>query len=229
MLNSCRLEDVDEATSPIGAGGAAPGGRRLTAEQRRAQLVGIGLRRLADDGAQAATVDAVAAEAGISRSLLFHYFPTKRAFHLAVVQAAARRVLRAASPAPGTSGTAALRTALAGYLALVRRRRDLYVALTRGAGADPEAADILVGLRDAFATRLLALLGEELPTAGSLERLAVEGWLAMVEEVALRAAEARGVDAPPATVRAGEAGPDDDAVAAFLADALQRVRGAARR
>ena len=69
---------------------ASPAPRlRRSAGDRRAQLVRIGLELLPTTPVQELTIDEVARRAGISRSLLFHYFATKRDFHVAVVQAAA--------------------------------------------------------------------------------------------------------------------------------------------
>ncbi|MFC7613457.1 TetR/AcrR family transcriptional regulator [Actinokineospora soli] len=75
---------------------------RRTAEDRRRQLVGIGLRMLTTRPIHDITVDDVAAEAGIARSLLFHYFPTKQDFYVEVVRAAGRRMLRATRVDPDT-------------------------------------------------------------------------------------------------------------------------------
>ena len=71
---------------------------RLSPDDRRRQLLGIGLRMLVDKPIQDLSLDAVASEAGISRSLLFHYFPTKTDYYDAVVGAAVRRVLRNIAP-----------------------------------------------------------------------------------------------------------------------------------
>ena len=65
---------------------------RMTPEDRRRQLVGIGLRKFVERPVQELSLDEVAAEAGVSRGLLFHYFPTKTDYHRAVVEAARRRV-----------------------------------------------------------------------------------------------------------------------------------------
>src|SRR3954447_17312608 len=67
-----------------------PPRRRRTAGDRRAQLVEIGLELLPTTPVQELTIDEVARRAGISRSLLFHYFPTKREYYTAVTRAAAR-------------------------------------------------------------------------------------------------------------------------------------------
>src|SRR5215210_6609740 len=75
--------------------------RRLSADERRRQLVGIGLAKIVEKPIQDVSLDDVAAEAGISRGLLFHYFPTKTDFYLACIAAAGRRMLRTTAPDPG--------------------------------------------------------------------------------------------------------------------------------
>ena len=72
--------------------------RRLSADDRRRQLVGIGLAKIVETPIQDLSLDDVAAEAGISRGLLFHYFPTKTDFYLACIAAAGRRMLRTTAP-----------------------------------------------------------------------------------------------------------------------------------
>ena len=60
----------------------------------------IGLQELSTRPIHALSIDRVAEIAGISRGLLFRYFPTKQDFYVAVVGAASRRLLRAADPDP---------------------------------------------------------------------------------------------------------------------------------
>src|SRR5699024_11867670 len=69
--------------------------------------------------------------AGISRSLLFHYFPTKLDYLTALVRAAADHVLDLTAVPEGAStrdDTRAIVTALVRY---IQRRRDNYVAVLR--------------------------------------------------------------------------------------------------
>src|SRR5687768_9455176 len=97
MLNSMSTPSSETSATPVR--------RRLSADERRRQLVGIGLARIVDTPIQDLSLDEVAAEAGISRGLLFHYFPTKTDFYLACIAAAGRRMLRTTAPdedAPGT-------------------------------------------------------------------------------------------------------------------------------
>ena len=61
----------------------------------------IGLELLPTTPVQELTIDEVARRAGISRSLLFHYFATKREYYTAVTRAAADLLLEHLLPPPG--------------------------------------------------------------------------------------------------------------------------------
>jgi AcrR family transcriptional regulator len=155
--------------------------RRLPRDERRRQLLGIGLRKLVERPIQDVSIDEVAAEAGISRGLLFHYFPTKNAFHQEVVAAAGRRVLR--NVAPDKDGNPAERLAqfVERFVLQVDRRRDRYLALVYGrAAATLDIEGIAGTLRQAMATLVIdiaGLNGAALPV--------VHGWVAYVEDRAL--------------------------------------------
>jgi AcrR family transcriptional regulator len=51
--------------------------RRLDPEQRRAQLLDIGARLFAERAYEDVWIEEVAELAGVSRGLMYHYFPTK--------------------------------------------------------------------------------------------------------------------------------------------------------
>src|SRR5437763_15120906 len=65
---------------------------RLDPEERRAQLIELGLRMLSSETPERVPVDEIAEAAGISRGLLFHYFPAKRDVYVAVATGAADRL-----------------------------------------------------------------------------------------------------------------------------------------
>src|SRR5262245_39522995 len=72
-------------------GPAAP--RRLSREARREQLVTAALPILASQGLSEFSLDEVAARAGVTRNLLYHYFPRGRAdLALAVFRLAERQL-----------------------------------------------------------------------------------------------------------------------------------------
>ncbi|MFI9374416.1 TetR/AcrR family transcriptional regulator [Streptomyces parvulus] len=161
---------------------------RLKPEERRTQLINIGLRLLTTRPIHEMSIDEVAAEAGISRGLLFHYFPTKRDYYVAVVQAGgARLLLHAKAPEEG-SPTQRVRGIADGFVSFVQRRKDNYVAVVRAAaGGDERVLEVFEENRRILADRVLEAAGVRAPTP--LHRLAVRGWLAMAEEMAIGATD----------------------------------------
>jgi AcrR family transcriptional regulator len=148
---------------------------RRTAADRRRQLIGIGLKMLTERPIHQITVDEVAAEAGISRSLLFHYFPNKQEYYAEVVRAASRRLLRGA-------GSGTVEGIVTGYVEFIQRRRDQYIGLFRAAGQDAWVREIRDANEATLTARVLTALDVE-PT----ERLqvAVRAWWAFTEALAL--------------------------------------------
>ena len=65
-------------TAPSIRSGAERRPRRLPYEARRAQLVGFAAPIVADQGLTEFSLDAVAAQANVTRNLLYHYFPRGR-------------------------------------------------------------------------------------------------------------------------------------------------------
>ena len=57
---------------------AAPSARRMTSQERRSQLTEAAVDVAAAGGFQALTLDAVAERAGVTRNLIYHYFPRGR-------------------------------------------------------------------------------------------------------------------------------------------------------
>lgn len=160
----------------------ADGARRRSRQrpdERRTQLIGIGLEMLTTRPLHQITIDEVAANAGISRSLLFHYFPTKRDYYAEVVRAGSRRLLRATRG----NGSGSLDTLVDGFLDFIERRHEPYIALFRSAGADDWVHEIFRDTRAALTDQVLIALAIEQPS--ELVRAAVGAWLAYAEELAL--------------------------------------------
>ena len=59
---------------------------RLTTDARREQLVALGVEIFSERPFDEVSIDDIAASAGISKGLLYHYFPSKRDFYVAVVR-----------------------------------------------------------------------------------------------------------------------------------------------
>ncbi|RZS30407.1 TetR family transcriptional regulator [Herbihabitans rhizosphaerae] len=154
---------------------------RRTAEDRRRQLIGIGLEMLTTMAFHQVTVDEVARRAGISRSLLFHYFPTKRDYYAAVVRAAARRLLRATVPLEGAEPADRLRATVDAYVAFIRRRREAYVSVFRAPRQDEWILEIHEETQNALSHKVFEALGIDSPEETLV--LAVRAWWAFAEHL----------------------------------------------
>jgi AcrR family transcriptional regulator len=154
---------------------------RLTRDDRRRQLLGIGLAKLVDKPIQDLSVDEVAAEAGISRGLLFHYFPTKRDFYRECIAAAGRRILRTTAPDPDLPPEEQVRDMVRLFVEQIDRRRDFYLSLLHGTGAaDLAVVRVYDDIWDQATARVLGCL-----TLGTERAEVVHGWWMYVEDRAL--------------------------------------------
>src|SRR3954465_770456 len=73
--------------------------RRLTKDARRAELMRAGEEVFSDRPYEDVSIDDIAAAAGISKNLLYHYFAGKRELYLAVIAESTERMLEATEPA----------------------------------------------------------------------------------------------------------------------------------
>jgi AcrR family transcriptional regulator len=73
--------------------------RRLTAGQRRRQLVAVALELFAQRGYRATTMDDIAEAAGVTKPLVYQHFSSKRALYLELVNSIAEELLIAVKTA----------------------------------------------------------------------------------------------------------------------------------
>ncbi|OYD71483.1 TetR/AcrR family transcriptional regulator [Rhodococcus sp. OK302] len=159
---------------------------RLSPDERRAQLIDLGARMLAQRPLEQISVEDIADQAGVSRGLLFHYFASKSEFHLAIVRHTSGQMLSRTEPTASDNPITTLRSVLASYVDYVSENRNTYVSLLRGtASGDPQMREVFEQTRDVMAARTL----EQLPKIGLTStpqvELAVRGWIAFVEEATI--------------------------------------------
>jgi AcrR family transcriptional regulator len=160
---------------------------RLTADDRRAQLISLGTRMLATRSLDELSVEALADEAGISRGLLFHYFRSKQDFHRAVVQAAADDLIARTATDDSLPPPERLRAGLSAYVDYVIENSDGYVWLVRGAASGDEGLRaIFDSTRTVMAQRVMDnLIQLGVPSQPEL-MIAIHGWVAFNEEALIR-------------------------------------------
>ena len=167
---------------------SAPTRSRLSPQERRSQLLDLGVRLLADRSLDELSIDLLAEEAGISRGLLYHYFGNKTAFHEAVVRHAADDLIAQTAPPPGGEPLDRLLASVTAYVDYVLANFEGYVSLVRGAaGGSDVLRAIYDEVRDVLNERIFLEDAQgELIEDTPHNRLVVRGWSAMAEELVIR-------------------------------------------
>ena len=159
---------------------------RLITDERRAQLIALGLELFSSRAYDEVHIAELATAAGISKGLLYHYFPTKRDFYTAALQTAAERLLAQLQPDPQLAPLARLQRGLHRYLSYVQQYGTSYVGLMRGGvGSDPAIAAIVEETRVACMSRLISGMGFSHSTLPALLRIALRAWIGTVEAASL--------------------------------------------
>ncbi|MEU1328501.1 helix-turn-helix domain-containing protein [Streptomyces sp. NPDC005865] len=150
-----------------------PTRRRLSIEERRTQLVRTALTLFADRAPEEVGIDDIARTAGVSRPLVYHYFPGGKAqLYESALRSAAEDLRgcfahRVEGPLPHM-----LAEAVGGYLAFVDAHDTSFRALSRGG----RTVDVV---RMAAARHIHGLL--EITEPGLRLRMTVRMWIAAVE------------------------------------------------
>ncbi|WP_336159311.1 TetR/AcrR family transcriptional regulator [Amycolatopsis sp. VC5-11] len=158
---------------------------RLSTEQRREQLLTIGAGLFAGRPYDEVWIEEVAEIAGVSRGLLYHYFPTKKDFFAAIVRGQRDQLLAMSEPDPALPVAEQLRAGLEVYLEFARTHPDGYRIVHRSAGdADREIREICEAGMAANADRILSAVSQLHPVTPTTQ-LAVRGWLSFVATLIL--------------------------------------------
>ncbi|MDP9885743.1 AcrR family transcriptional regulator [Sinomonas atrocyanea] len=156
---------------------------RLSPQDRRAQLVAVGVNFLTDHTLDELTMDELARRAGVSRPLVFHYFETRQGMHLAVVTTARDSLLVASAPRQELAPRERIRDTLLRITLFVQEHRGTFYSLVRGtASGDPAVRKIVDESRELNAERLSdSFIELGLPDT-ELLRIALRSWVAFAEE-----------------------------------------------
>jgi len=197
--------------------------RRLSPDDRRNELLALGAEVFGLRPYDEVRIDEIAERAGVSRALMYHYFPDKRAFFAAVVRAEGERLFEATNTLsePGQSVFDQVRD---GVLAYVRYDEEhphgawaAYVGMGR---ADPVLRGIEDIDNDRQANRIMDRLAQAVGSAMDSKverdlRVTTYGWLAFTFEMCRQRLIDPSID--PGYVA--------DACAHALLDAIGRVPG----
>jgi AcrR family transcriptional regulator len=165
------------------APGPARSSSRLRPDERRAQILEAARRVLLADPHRELTVELVAAEAGVSPALLFHYFGSKKKFQYAVIEQAAAEVMLRTAPDPSLPPDEQLRSGIRAFVRAVLEAPQLYRAtLLMSAAGDPAVRALHSELRQLFSTWVINAVGELGTAVTPTVELACHGWQGYVEQ-----------------------------------------------
>ncbi|KOV50398.1 TetR family transcriptional regulator [Streptomyces sp. AS58] len=154
-------------------------------EERRQQLIGVALELFSRRSPDDVSIDEIASAAGISRPLVYHYFPGKLSLYEAALQRAADDLAgRFVEPAEGPLGARLLRV-MGRFFDFVDEHGPGFSALMRGGPAVGSSTTnaLIDSVRQAAYDQIIAHLGVEEPPA-RLE-LVVRSWISLAESTAL--------------------------------------------
>ncbi|MEU6231514.1 TetR/AcrR family transcriptional regulator [Kitasatospora sp. NPDC047058] len=157
-----------------------PPRQRLSPAERRAQLLSVGARLFAARPYEEVLMEDVAAQAGVSRALLYRHFPGKHDLFAAVYKQAADQLLAGTRLDPADTLVDQLAQGLDTHLDYFTANRNAVLAANRVLAGDPVIQTIMTDELDALRARLLGVL----PLADEHAREAVSGvlksWLVFV-------------------------------------------------
>ena len=154
---------------------SGPAYTRLDVDERRRRLLALGAELFARHAYDELSMATIAREAGISKALLYHYFPGKQAYFAATLEEKASELAALTEPDPSLPPLEQLTRSLGAFLDWVDDNREAYGKLVRSAAAIPEVREIVDRVRDATSERILAGIAPGAPAPAL--RTAVRAWL----------------------------------------------------
>jgi len=163
---------------------AAAARRRLEPDERREQILRCAIRLFGERPYAAVSTTEIAAEAGVARGLVNHYFGTKRELYLVVVRRMLRIPTDAATALPSGSLRTRVQASVDWFLDSVSPHARTWVAVigTEGVGSDPDVEAILAEADEVAVDHVLAAVGLDDTVPGHEQRRAmVRAYGAMVK------------------------------------------------
>ena len=166
---------------------------RLDVDERRRLLLEKGAELFTRFSYDELSMARIAKEAGISKALLYHYFPSKEAYFVATLEEKAAELQQRTEPDPSLPPFEQLAGSLEAYLIWVEENAGSFDKMIRSSGAVPEVRALLDSVRGDTVKRISEGLSEGAPPSPVL-RTAVRGWLGFMDGACLDWVEHRDVD-----------------------------------
>jgi AcrR family transcriptional regulator len=170
-----------------------PAYTRLGVDERRRRLLELGADLFTRHSYEELSMAAIAREAGISKALLYHYFPSKRDYFVATLQQGAEELQRRTAADPTLPPAEQLIHSLEAFLAWIDENAEAYTKLMQSANSVAEVHEVIAVVREQTAQRVLDALfpGRAAPPKA---RAAVRGWFWFMDGVCVDWIEQRDLD-----------------------------------
>ncbi|HEY2180492.1 MAG TPA: TetR/AcrR family transcriptional regulator [Solirubrobacteraceae bacterium] len=163
---------------------AEPAYTRLQVDERRRQLIDAGSTLFAEYSFEEISMRQIAEAAGVSKALLYHYFPNKIELFKAAIQEHAGDLQRITEPSGQGTPIDQLSESLDGYLAWIERNAVTWAKLVQSATALPEAREVVQSFRAATLQNIVVrLTGTRSPPPAL--RTTLQGWLGYIDAAIL--------------------------------------------
>ena len=160
--------------------------KRLQTDERRAQLLELGVELFGRLSYEEVSIDEIAARAGVSKGLLYHYFGSKKDFYIECLRRSAQQLVDAVWMDAEMHPVARMSLGIVAYLNFVQERKPAFRTLMRGGlGADPDIVEIVESARNTIIQRMLDQLPLEDVVPGPPFRMALKAWIGAVEFASL--------------------------------------------
>ncbi|MFD8815349.1 TetR/AcrR family transcriptional regulator [Streptomyces sp. NPDC059627] len=159
--------------------------RRMGVEERRQQLIGVALELFSRRSPDEVSIDEIASAAGISRPLVYHYFPGKLSLYEAALKRASEDLAgRFNEPHEGPLGARLLRV-MRRFFDFVDEHGPGFAALMRGGPAVGSSATnaLIDSVRQVAYEQILSHL--DIPEAPARLELVIRSWISLAESTAL--------------------------------------------
>ncbi|WP_329252075.1 TetR/AcrR family transcriptional regulator [Actinoallomurus sp. NBC_01490] len=173
---------------------------RLDTDQRREQLLRVGIELLGTQPVETLSVGTIARAAGVSKGLLYHYFHDREEFLVAVVWAATEELVAATEPDVSLPPLRQLEHAIDGLITYAEEHAIGYAALVEGRIGIPGVAEVTKAQRErrvaSFVDHIARMSPADLETVrgSAVLRTAIDGQLTFLHQCVLRWLEHRDMD-----------------------------------
>jgi AcrR family transcriptional regulator len=164
---------------------------RLSSDERREHLLHVGVELVGRYGTADVSIEEIARAAGVSKGLLYHYFPTKTDFFVAVLARSQAEMDQALVRDPELTALEQFDHNLDGFLRFVDAHAEGYLAVVNARGREPRVQELVEERRQRRVDELVALVAvlEDVPREAVRTPLlvaAIEGWIGFTEGVIVR-------------------------------------------